>query len=456
MSTILYPFQERGVEKLDRFEGRALLADQMGLGKTVQVLKWAEQNARRAFPALVVCPASLKYNWLRECRKHLGISADICEGRTPPEIWLTEGHKITIINYDILGHWIPYLKTLGIKSIFWDEAHYLKNPASQRYKNAKKICQKSKHVICMTGTPLTNRPIELWPLLRLIRPDKFSKEDFSDFVWDHCSPRMVRGRWRYDGARNLDELHRKLKKTCMIRRKKSQVLKDLPSKTRAIIRMTLDNEIEYQAAEKDFLGWLAQQSYSKALRASKVEELAKVGYLKRLAAKGKLQAVFDWIDNFLEETDEKIFLVAIHKSIIKLIEERYYRICTKIDGSVKGKKRMAAVDKFQGDRRCRILIGNMQAAGVGLTLTAASSMAFVEFGWTPAEHEQAEDRIHRIGQTRGVFCYYLVAENTIEKKLLQVIKKKQKIADAAIDGDAEAERNNVIDLLLKGYKRGQG
>jgi SWI/SNF-related matrix-associated actin-dependent regulator 1 of chromatin subfamily A len=171
-----------------------------------------------------------------------------------------------------------------------------------------------------------------------------------------------------------------------------------------------------------------------------------MGYLKRLAAELKTKAVTDWIDTFLEETEEKLVVFAIHKSIINVLKERYPNSVV-VTGSVTGKKRQRAVDKFQRHKGTRLFIGNLQAAGVGLTLTASSTVVFAELGWTPGEHTQGEDRVHRIGQKYPSTCYYLIGVDTIEEKLSRIIQEKQTILSSTLDGGCIEEQLDIFDQL---------
>ena len=235
----------------------------------------------------------------------------------------------------------------------------------------------------------------------------------------------------------------------MIRRLKKDVLNDLPNKTRDVVPLDIEKPAEYRKANKDFINWLKEKSVSKALKAAKAEKMVQMGYLKRLAAQLKMKQAIAWVDNFLESSDNKLVIFATHKSVIKKIHERYKDISVVVDGSVSGKKRKWAVNLFQENKKIRLFIGNIKAAGTGLTLTAASDLAFLELDWVPGTHTQAEDRIHRIGQTEHSNIYYLIAKGTIEEKLCGVIQEKQKVISNVLDGKAKFNQLDVFDLLSK-------
>ena len=447
--TSLFPYQQEGVALLSAFQGRALLADEMGLGKTIQALTWAVQN--KTYPIVVVCPAGLKLNWEREALKHLNLRAHVLEGRRVPRRRIGPQAKLLIVNYDILGNWIQFLRDMEPGIAIIDECHYIKSRKAKRTRHVRKLCDGIRHLIALSGTPLTNRPAELWAILNLIRPDLYGS--FPKFAWRYCKPQLKPWGFVYQGATHLPELHESLKQSCMIRRLKRDVLKDLPDKARHLVLLPLSNQKEYQHAVTDFLGWLRKNKTGRQVRrAKRAEALAKMGYLKRLAGELKLPATMEWIDNFLNDTNEKLIVFGLHRAVLQPMRERYRNISVLINGATPKHKRQLAVDEFQHNKRTRLFLGNIQAAGVGHTLTAASTVAFAEFTWTPGEHIQAEDRAHRIGQHKKVSCYYLASCGTIEEKLCQILQEKQGILDATLDGrDPQQTDLDIFNQLLKEF-----
>jgi len=446
--TKLYRYQKRGVLQLEKLGGRVLLADEMGLGKTIQALYYFKRN--KMSPVVVICPASLKYNWAREAAVHIKERAEILEGTKPPKKKVFKQNPFVIINYEILGPWLEYLVDLEPKLVILDECQYIKNRQAKRTRYVKQLCKSVPHVLALSGTPLTNRPAELWTTLNIIRPDLF--KSFMSYALEYCAAQRKPWGWEYKGARNLPELHEILITNCMVRRRKVDVLKDLPAKARHAVPVPLENRKEYDEAEEDLILWLSKYSKQKATSAARAQRLVKMGYLKRLAAELKLKAVMDWIDTFLEETDDKLVVFAIHKNIIQQLKERYPG-CVTVTGQVTGKKRQRSVDKFQRHKGTRLFIGNLQAAGIGLTLTAASTVLFAELGWTPGEHIQGEDRIHRIGQQYKSTCYYLIGVNTIEERLSRIIQEKQAVLSATLDGGTIDEQLNIFDQLQEELTR---
>lgn len=454
--TALYDYQKKAVKKIsDEFKGRALLADEMGLGKTIQSLHIRKRMHLQS--TLVICPASLKINWQREAWLHLGWPSEILESQ-PPRGW-EPSHDLLIINYEILMKWEKALRKINFDLIIIDEAHRIKSPKAKCTKSTQRICgvkgkkqinlNKLPRVIALGGTPLISRPVELWNILNIIRPDTF--QSFFPFGQRYCKPRLTRWGWDYRGASHLKELNKLLRTTCMVRRLKSKVLHELPDKSRSVISLPINNPMEYKTAERDFIAWLSRHSPLRATRAKKAQQLVRAGYLKRLAAELKLPSVYEWIDSFLEECDEKLIIFGIHKSILSKLYKRYEDQSVIVHGGISGRDRQISVDRFQRDKNIRIFIGNIRAAGVGISLTQASTVAFCELAWTPGEHTQAEDRPHRIGQTKGVSIYYLVAQETIEVSLCNLLEKKEKTFSATLDG-RETPDFDIMQQLMASLK----
>lgn len=436
---------------IERFDGRALLADEMGLGKSFQALLYAQRNKLR--PIIIVCPACVKWNWEREAKKHVQMRSEILEGTKAPKAkWTFTKPQVIIVNYDILSHWVKLLRRLKPQLIIIDEAQYCKSRDAKRTKAVLRLCKGILHVVALSGTPMTNRPIELWPTISLLRPDHFSS--FSEYGHRYCKPEWTRWGWQYKGATHSDELHDLLGLTCMIRRLKADVLKELPAKQRIVLPMAIARRSEYDHALADFASWLRQKHPTSARRALKAEQLAKAGYLKRLVAELKLPSVIDWTQDFLQESDGKLILFAIHTKIIQALYDKFKETATYIDGSVTGHKRQLAIDQFQHDKKTRIIVGQLQAAGVGWNGTAATAVAFAELGWTPGEHDQAEGRAHRLGQENSVSCYYLVGRNTIEDKLCKILYDKQQDLTRILDGTGNGSTASAFDELLHDIKKG--
>lgn|SRR3990167_283462 len=455
-SITLFPYQEESIQEIDHFGGRALLALSMGLGKTIISLKWLERHPLEAYPALVVCPASIKYNWAYEALHHLGIRADICEGQKPPSggKGFHTKSKLTIINRDILKFWVPHLRKMKFQTIVIDESQSFGNPRSQRTKALKEIVQNVYHLVALSGTPLTNRPSELWPILNMLWPEKY--QSFWSFAQTYCSPKLTPWGWDYSGASNLDQLHNELKQTGMIRRRKEDVLKDLPEKVRRIVPCEMSDPDEYYQAKNDFVNWLKKNMAHRVRSSTRAESLSKVGYLLRLVARLKMRKVVDWANSFLEETDEKLILFCRHTKAIDVLKRRINSKSVIVNGSVTGRNRQAAIEQFVKDPKTRLFLGNIEAAGTGVDglQRVASEIGVVELPWTPGALNQLEDRAHRIGQVATVFVNFLIAGGTIEEKMCQVLQRKQKTISTVLDGGPNESDLSIHDELIKTFEGG--
>ena len=437
----LMPFQEAGVEFLETTNGCALIGDQMGLGKTVQALGYLQLHPELR-PAIVVCPSSLRLNWKKEAYSWL-TTDDIVEvvGTKTKEIV----GDIIIINYDILKKNQEKLDDLNAKVIILDESHYIKNK-SQRTTAGMEIASNAPHRILLTGTPLMNRPRELWNQLRVIDPVGYPEKGFFRWHKRFCNATQNEYGWDFNGASNIDELAESLKNV-MIRRLKSDVLAELPEKQYTTLPVIINNRREYDNAEQNFIEWVGEhKGIGAQKKASRAEHLAKIEALKQVAAEGKIKAAFEWITTFLQ-TDEKLVVFATHKSVIAQLMKKFSKVAVKIDGSCSMEERQDAVDAFQNDPDIKLFVGNIKAAGVGITLTAASDVMFLEFPWTPADLEQACDRVHRITQKDCVNIYYFMAENTIDVKIIQMLEEKKKVIDGVMD-EASINIFNIYNYML--------
>jgi len=417
-----------------------MIADEMGLGKTVQALEYLFIHPELR-PALIVCPASLKINWERDAAKWLPESdkIQVVNGKA-----ITSGSSVYIINYDIIKKHEEALKALNFQVGILDESHYIKNYKAQRTVKIQELFAKIPHRILLTGTPILNRPSELYTQISIIQPGMFYS--FFKFAERYCNMRKTRFGIDTSGALNVAELSDRMK-AFTVRRLKSQVLTELPDKIRSTIELEIDNKAEYKKAEHAIIEYIREKKGdSAALAASQAEMLVEIESLKQLSAKGKLAAVFEWIEDFLE-SGEKLVLFASHTEIIKSIVDKFPGISVSLTGSDSQEARQKAIDQFQNNPNTKIFVGNLQAAGVGITLTAASNVAFIELGWTPSVMSQAEDRCHRIGQKNAVNIYYLLGKSTIDEKIAELLTSKATTIDAIMDGKQAPELNIMANLI---------
>lgn len=448
--TKLKPYQLEGVQQIYQFTGRAILGDEMGLGKTIQALYWVLKTPKRR-PVVIVCPAGLRWTWQAEAAQHFNMRVEVLEGRKPGRGRALPG-DIVVIGYDILDDWVDKLARNHPQTVIFDEVHYLKNKDAKRSKAAAKLVDSASSVLGLSGTPLTNRPYELWFVMRLIRPDVFPSK--GKYAWKYCQPKWTPWGWTFNGAANLDQLHKILKRECLIRRLKKDVLKELPQKTRKVISLKLDSKgyKEYEYAENDFLNWLGEISPTKANKARKSEALTQVGYLLRLVAKHKVGLIIKWLNEFFEaHPGEKTMALTMHTFVIDALHKAFPGSVI-INGKVTGKKRQQVVRTFQHNPQCQLLLGNWKAAGVGITLTAACHGVALDLPWTPGDLLQGEDRLHRIGQKRNVIIQYLIALDTIEEKLMKILLKKSAVLDAVLNGEeSDVVSTEVFEELLEQF-----
>ncbi len=274
-----------------------------------------------------------------------------------------------------------------------------------------------------------------------------------EYRWRYCKPKYRPWGWDYKGASNLDELHRNMNAWCMVRALRTDKMGELP-KDRRIIPISLSNESEYYEAENNFIRWLTKRSITKANKAKKAEKIVQMGYLKRLSASLKMKNALKWIDRWLDKKEGQLAIFAIHKDIIAEVRNHYKERCIVVDGTVRGRKRHLAVKAFQ-NKQYRIFVGQTQAAGTVIELSNAEAAIGLEFDWTPGDVTQWEDRIFKPDSDKPMRIYHLVARNTIEHHLCEILQSKQDILSETLDGSKTKNRLSIFDelqkkLLLKG------
>ena len=455
----LRPFQIKGVRWLDKVNGIGLLADEMGLGKSCQAITYCKINPELR-PVLIICPASLKLNWQREIKKWSNEDSYIIYGKKSSHI---PSYPWYIINYDILAEeikienkkvlkdtsWIYKLASIGIKAIIVDECQAIASGSAIRSKavvTLKKILPKVRF-IALSGTPIKNRMKEFFTILNLISPYLFPNR--WKYLHKYCNPKYNGFGWTFDGASNIEQLQ-ELIKPLMLRRTKDEVLKDLPPKQRIIIPLETDKvAIEnYYNATNQFLVW-AKDHIDKGL-----EKQANIDRLKQLAYIAKRNSVIKWITEYIE-SGNKLVVATFHKNTLEDLYNHFKKISVYIDGSITGQARQNAVDNFQNNNKIKLIICQILTVP-GLTLTAANATCTVEFAWSASDHFQLEDRVARIGQKAdSIFAYYLIAEETIEKHIMEMIDQKQEVVGKLLDGkdkDSLFGQKNIADLLIQKLK----
>jgi len=444
--SILKRYQRKGVQlMLHRFNGRALLTDDMGLGKSVQAMMVADKLGVKT---LIACPASLKWNWVDEYAKFDPKKRlYICEGQTPPHAKMNEV-DVFIINYEILSYWKKYFIALGIELFIADEGHWLKNRHAKRTKAAFSLSEHCKHVLLLTGTPIENRPEELWSQIYIINRSFFPS--WLLFVKRYNgATRGIYG-WEMLNATNVKELHQFLINNCMIRRMKEDVLPDLPARTTQVIPLEIDNRKEYQKAEDDIISWIHDNAQHMNIeKAKKVEAQIKIDKLKLIAAQGKLKQFVEWVNE--TSRNKKLVVFCYHRKILHALHNMLDNHVF-VPSEVQGLERQKLVRRFQSDETTRVFLSTIRVGGTGFNLTASDQTVFLQCDWTASKHDQASDRVRRIGQESDkVFATYFIARGTIEEKIIRLLDKKNKESTAIIDGQV-VENDQLLTELLKEYK----
>lgn len=440
-----YGYQKEGI-LYGLEKKRLLIGDEPGLGKTVQAIGIVD--TARAYPALVICPSSLKINWQREFGKFSGTKALVPDNSTVstwPYLLQMGMYGALVVNYESLRKFFVWdIRTEDggpkgtfrlrdvvfrpeirmFRSVIIDESHRVKDPSAQQTIFTKGLAAGKRYVILLSGTPVVNRPADLVSQLSIMgRLSEFGG----------------RGAFlaRYTDGDNLGELSDRLYGKCLIRREKARVLAELPDKTRCDLVVEISNREEYSLAEADLAEYLREYGRctdGEIRRKMRMEALVKFMTLRSLSAKGKVRQATDFVKVLAESGRPVILFCSLHEVVDGL--KRAFPEAVTVTGRDSAAEKQAAVDSFQSGRS-GLIICSIKAAGVGLTLTASSTVAFVEFPWTYADCCQCEDRAHRIGQKDNVTCYYLIGNNTIDYALYRLIQKKRSIANEIMAGDDE-------------------
>lgn len=449
------PYQRAGIAAaLSRTN--VLFGDEMGLGKTIQAIGMINADPTLN-KILIVCPAGLRLNWKRELEKWRTrkLTIHIVDSK----VW-RDDYDITIINYDILTKHAAALRATAWDLVVCDEAHYLKNPDAKRTqavvgKEKKGVAViepiKARRRMLLTGTPIPNRPIEGWTLFHYLDPGEF--KSFFGYAIRYADASKGPCGWDFSGSANLPELQDKLRGSIMIRRLKADVLTELPAKRRAVIEIPANDAAHavkaeneaWERQERTMLGLRTEVELSKA-SADPADYAAAVGKLKtamqvafgemsrvrHATAVAKIPAVIEHLRNAIED-GSKVIVFAHHHDVIEALATEFGQQAVTLYGEIPMAQRQAVVDRFQTDPTCQVFIGGIQAAGVGITLTAASHVVFAEMDWVPGNVTQAEDRAHRIGQRNMVLVDHLVFEGSLDARMATILVEKQEVLAAALD-----------------------
>lgn len=450
-----YNYQKEGIAYALKYK-RCIFGDQPGLGKTLQAI--GTVTIAKSYPCLVICPAALKINWQREFKKFAGKQALILDDRNKVS-WQryieTKCCDIFITNYESLKKFFVLrvnessrftMKSIEFdprislfRSVIIDESHKCKSTKTQQSKFVEGICKGKEYILELTGTPVVNDNTDLIQQLKIMgRLEDFGGYKF--FVDRYC-----------DGLRkssNLKELNWRLWNTCFFRREKSKVLTQLPDKSRQYIEVDISTRREYDKAENDLIQYLRDYknaSDEKITKAMRGEVMVRMGILKSISARGKIKVFSEFIHDVIDG-GEKLIVFAYLKDVVNELK-KLFQDAVLVTGDENPAQKQISVDRFQNDPNCKLIILNYKSGGTGLTLTASSRVAFIEFPWTFSDCEQAEDRAHRNGQKNNVNCYYYLGKDTIDRYMYDVIQAKKSIANG-VTGTDDVVKENMVDMAM--------
>jgi SNF2 family DNA or RNA helicase len=437
--------QKEAIEKLVGCK-KFILADDMGLGKTTSTIIAALETGAKKI--LIVCPASLKINWMREIQNYTDRSVFICDGKN----YSTE-HDFVIVNYDILKNFhnndkkerhTSLILQSNFELVILDEAHAVSNSQAQRTKLVNDFAKTIDKIWLLSGTPMTSRPMNYYNLLNLI--DSPVAQNWMAYAIRYCEGYQFkvgnRKIWKTTGASNLEELR---DRTSMqfLRRLKEDVL-DLPDKIITPVYLRLRSRL-YEELMGEYYDWYDKKEEESSSLTLQFSKLMKV---RQIIAEEKLQSTFELAENILEQ-GKKVIIFTNFTDTLKKIVEKFGKECVYLDGSCSPAQRQYAVDQFQENDKIRIFVGNLKAAGVGLTLTAAEAVIMNDLSFVPAEHSQAEDRAYRYGQKSNVSVFYPIFENTIEGAIYDILSKKKQIISVVMGDNANSDPADVVEEILK-------
>jgi SWI/SNF-related matrix-associated actin-dependent regulator 1 of chromatin subfamily A len=420
--------QKEAIQKLVENK-KFILADDMGLGKTTSTIIAALETGAKKI--LIICPATLKINWKREIENYSDRSIFISEGKT----FSTE-HDFVIINYDIIKNFHDTKKkdesqviAANFDLVVVDEAHYIKNPTAQRTKLINDIAKNVDRLWLLTGTPMTSRPIDYFNLLSLV--DSPASKNWMAYAIRYCAGYQFNagGRkiWNVTGSSNLEEL-RDRTSGLILRRLKENVL-DLPDKIIAPVYLRLRSKL-YEEIMGEYYDW-----YDKNPEESKslTVQFTKLTKIRQVIADEKISQTIELAENIIEQGKKVIIFCNFTDSLNKICEH-FGKAAVKVDGSMSKPQRQHSVDSFQESDKIKVFVGNIKAAGVGITLTAAEAVIMNDLSFLPSDHAQAEDRAYRYGQKNNVLVYYPIFENTIEGIIYDILNNKKQVI-ATVMGD---------------------
>lgn len=448
----LYGYQKVAVEFFVNNNGRVILASDIGTGKTLMACSYVAHT--QELPGLVICPASMKLAWEREIRKWTDLTTCVMNSKT--DLNNLPVADMYIINYDILSRFEKeFLTQMPFKVLIIDESHLVKSYKAQRTKSTEKIAKRIRRVLMLSGTPLLNCPADLFQQLKILDPAKWS--NWKSFVKRYCAnPQSITG---YDNksASNIEELKEKMAKY-FIRFRKEDVLKDLPPKVFIDVPVALNNGYAqaYEFAMASLIDYLIKaknKTLEEAEKSEGAKHLVLLNELRQITTACKAGQAKELIESILE-AGEKVIVFSVFNQPLVDLQELFKDKSVLLLGSTAIEDRQVAIDKFQNDPNTQIFFGGTKASGVGITLTAASHVLFLDQPWTAADYAQAYGRAERIGnKAECIKIHQMMCASTVDEKIASLIEEKKKIFDQIFNGGAAPEKSNVVGDLLEQIKR---
>ena len=450
----LMNFQKEGLDFLLKSSGNALLADEMGLGKTVQTLSYVSTE-KQTFPVLVVAPLVTLKNWEREIEKFLkkkSRNGRIIESQSPSVTSIRTGKSkelpktdIYVINYELLLKRSEDIEKVGIRTIVCDEVHNLRSKTTQKYKAVKKLAALPtvNYRIGLSGTPIYNRGSEIWPIIDILKPGLLGS--FKEFCGYFC---YVDDKGKAIVLENKRaSLRNELQKHVMLRRKKSDVLKELKDKVRYKEVIAADTDFYLEELDKIWKKLESEQKQAQTEFSKSASYHRAIQSERQIAGLAKLPHVINFVKNIME-IEESVVVFCHHKVIHKLLNESLEEFSpVAIIGGQSDETRQDQIDKFQKGES-KLMIAGIRAGNVGINLTRAKYVIFAELDWSPAIHRQAEDRLHRIGQKNTVFAYYLIGNGTLDDHVASILVDKSYEIDAIMDETVDTYENKDKAALI--------
>jgi len=436
--------QKIAIEKLAGSK-RFILADDMGLGKTTSTIIAALETGAKKI--LIVCPASLKINWQREIANYSDRPVFIAEGKK----FSTEDDFV-IVNYDILKNFHDsdpkkkdesLLLQSGFDLVILDEAHMISNVQAQRTKIINSFAKKVDKVWLLTGTPMTSRPMNYYNLLNLIESPV--AQNWKAYAIRYCQGfQFTAGKrkvWNVTGASNLEELRDRTSKQ-ILRRLKEDVL-DLPDKIITPVYLRLKSK-EYEDLMGEYFDWYDKNPDESSSLTVQFSKLMKV---RKVIANEKTKQTIEFAENIIEQ-GKKVIIFTNFTDTLQRIYQHFGKQAVYLDGSCSNAMRQQAVDQFQNEDKIKVFVGNLKAAGVGLTLTSAEAVIMNDLSFVPAEHAQAEDRAYRYGQKSNVLVYYPLFDNTIEGAIYDILNRKKEIIRTVMGDSVIENTGDIVEEIL--------